>query len=40
MVSGKKIPKEKEALVNAIGFVLLMILVVFVFFNDIRNVFF
>ncbi|MCR5148406.1 MAG: RIP metalloprotease RseP [Eubacterium sp.] len=40
MVSGKKIPKEKEALVNAIGFILLMILVVFVFFNDIRKVFF
>ena len=40
MVSGKKIPKDKEALVNAIGFVLLMILIVFVFFNDIRNVFF
>lgn len=40
MVSGKKIPKDKEALVNAIGFVLLMILVVFVFFNDIKNVFF
>ena len=40
MISGKKIPKEKEALVNMIGFVLLMILVVFVFFNDIRKVFF
>ena len=40
MVTGKKIPKEKEALVNGIGFVLLMILIVFVFFNDLRKVFF
>lgn len=40
MVTGKKIPKEKEALVNGIGFVLLMTLIVFVFFNDLRKVFF
>ena len=36
----KKIPQEKEALVNAIGFVILMILMVVVFFNDIKNAFF
>lgn len=39
-VRRKRIPQDKEALVNAIGFVLLMILMVVVFFNDIRNVFF
>lgn len=36
----KKIPQEKEAIVNMIGFVLLIILMVVVFFNDIKNVFF
>lgn len=36
----KKIPQDKEAIVNAIGFVLLMILMVVVFFNDIKNAFF
>ena len=38
-VTGKPIPKDKEALVNGIGFVLLMLLMVFVFFNDISNLF-
>ena len=38
-VTGKPIPREKEALVNGIGFVLLMLLMVFVFFNDISNLF-
>ncbi|MBQ9200499.1 MAG: RIP metalloprotease RseP [Lachnospiraceae bacterium] len=36
----KKIPQEKEAFVNMIGFALLMVLMVLVFFNDIKNVFF
>ncbi|MBO6115497.1 MAG: site-2 protease family protein [Lachnospiraceae bacterium] len=36
----KKIPQEKEAIVNFIGFALLMVLMVLVFFNDIKNVFF
>ena len=36
----KKIPQEKEAIVNMIGFALLMLLMVLVFFNDIKNVFF
>lgn len=39
LVSKKKVPKDKEAIVNLIGFVLLMILMIFVFFNDIINVF-
>ena len=39
-VSRKRIPQEKEALVNMIGFALLMCLMVVVFFNDIKNVFF
>lgn len=36
----KRIPAEKEAIVNVIGFVLLIVLMVVVFFNDIKNVFF
>lgn len=36
----KRIPQEKEAIVNLIGFVLLICLMVVVFFNDIKNVFF
>ena len=38
-VVGKPIPRDKEAIVNGIGFVLLMLLMVFVFFNDISNLF-
>lgn len=38
-VTRKKVPKEKEMIVNFIGFVLLMLLMVFVFFNDIRKLF-
>lgn len=39
-VRGKPINREKEGLVHLIGLVALMILMVFIFFNDIRNVFF
>ncbi len=39
-VRRKKIPQDKEAFVNMIGFVLLIILMIVVFFNDIKNVFF
>lgn len=39
-VRRKKIPQDKEAFVNMIGFVLLIILMVVVLFNDIKNVFF
>lgn len=35
----KPVPKEKEAMVHAIGMALLMILMVFVLYNDIRNIF-
>ena len=38
-VRGKPIPKEKEALVHFVGMALLMILMVFVLFNDVRNIF-
>ncbi len=34
----KPVPKEKEALVHMVGMVLLMILMVFVLFNDIKNI--
>ena len=36
----KPLPPEKEGMVHLIGMVLLMILMVFIFFNDIKNVFF
>ena len=39
VVRGKKMSAEKEGLINFIGFVLLMILMVFILFNDFRNVF-
>lgn len=39
-IRGKPVPPEKEGMVHAIGIILLMLLMVFVFFNDIRNVFF
>lgn len=35
----KPVPKEKEAMVHFIGMALLMALMVFVLFNDIRNIF-
>jgi len=38
-IAGRPIPRDKEMIVNAIGFVLLMVLMVFVFFNDLGNVF-
>ena len=40
VVRGKPIAKEKEGMVHMIGLILLMLLMVFVFFNDIRNIFF
>ncbi len=39
-VRRKRIPADKEMIVNLVGFVLLICLMVVVFFNDIRNVFF
>lgn len=35
----KPIPKEKEAIVHLVGMAALMLLMVFVLFNDIRNIF-
>lgn len=35
----KPVNREKEAIINAVFFVLLMLLMVFVFYNDIRNLF-
>jgi len=40
VVRGKPIAKEKEGMVHMIGIILLMLLMVFVFFNDIRIIFF
>jgi len=39
-VRGKPIDREKEGIVHLIGMVLLMLLMVFIFFNDIKNIFF
>jgi regulator of sigma E protease len=39
-VRRKKIPADKEAVVNLIGFALVIVLMVVVFANDIKNVFF
>lgn len=38
-VRGKPIPPEKEGIVHLIGFIFFMVLMVFVLYNDIRNVF-
>ncbi|MBH1942029.1 RIP metalloprotease RseP [Mobilitalea sibirica] len=38
-VRGKPVPKEKEAMVHFVGLALLMVLMVFVLFNDLRNIF-
>jgi regulator of sigma E protease len=35
----KPVPKEKEAVVHLVGMALLMLLMVFVMYNDIRNIF-
>ncbi len=40
IIRGKPVPPEKEGMVHAIGIILLMMLMAFIFFNDIRNVFF
>lgn len=39
-VRRKPIPKDKEAIVNMVGFVILLGIMAVVFFNDIKNVFF
>ena len=40
VVRGKPIDREKEGLVHFIGMVALMVLMVFLLFNDVKNVFF
>lgn len=39
-VRGKPVDREKEGIVHLIGMILLMLLMVFIFFNDIKNLFF
>lgn len=39
LVRGKPVSREKEGLVHFVGMMLLMLLMVFVLFNDIRNLF-
>ena len=39
VVRGKPVPPEKEGMVHFIGLIFFMALMVFVFFNDLRNIF-
>ena len=39
LITGKAVPKDKEAFVHGIGFVLLFILMILITFKDIRNLF-
>lgn len=39
-IRGKRIPPEKEGIVHMAGFALLMVLMVFTFYNDITRIFF
>jgi regulator of sigma E protease len=39
VVRGKPVPPDKEGMVHFIGFVALMILMVFVLYNDIAKIF-
>lgn len=40
VLRGKPIPPEKEGMVHFVGFMFFLILMVFVFFNDLSNIFF
>lgn len=40
LVRGKPIPRDKEAIVHFIGMIFFIVLIVLVFFNDIKNIFF
>ena len=40
LLRGKPVPPEKEAIVHFVGVIFFLVLIVLVFFNDIRNVFF
>ena len=40
MIRGRRVPPEKEGYVHLVGIMLLMALMVFVMYNDIRRVFF
>ena len=37
IITRKKIPKDKEGMIHFIGFILLMALMIFLVFNDIRK---
>ncbi len=39
MLRGKPVPPEKEAMVHFAGTIFFLVLVVFIFFNDLRNIF-
>ncbi len=39
VIRGKPVPPEKEGIVHFIGLVFFMVLMVFIFFNDLVNIF-
>jgi regulator of sigma E protease len=39
VVRGKPVPPEKEGMVHFIGLMFFMVLMVFIFFNDLANIF-
>ena len=39
LITGKRVPQKFEGLVHLIGFILLMLLMVFVLFNDVMKLF-
>ncbi|MBQ8315031.1 MAG: site-2 protease family protein, partial [Lachnospiraceae bacterium] len=40
IVRGKPVDREKEGMVHFIGMILLLLLMVFLIFNDVKNIFF
>jgi len=38
LIIRRPIPKDKEGMIHFIGFILLMVLMVFLIFNDIRKI--
>ncbi len=39
VIRGKPVPPEKEGMVHFIGLMFFMVLMVFIFFNDLANIF-
>ena len=39
VIRGKPVPPEKEGMVHFVGLMFFMVLMVFIFFNDLSNIF-